>query len=48
MNIWAIVTPEFTAGVSEKMELVATASDHLGKCFCMGYLVEATAIELHA
>ena len=51
-KIWAIVTPESMAGVSEKMVSVATSSDRLGmlkagnldlKCFLMGYLVEATA-----
>ena len=51
-QIWAMVTPESIAGVSEKMVSVATSSDLLGmlkagnldlKCFLIGYLVEATA-----
>ena len=51
-KIWAMVTPESMAGVSEKMVSVATSSDLLGmwkagnldlKCFLIGYLVEATA-----
>ena len=51
-KVWAMVTPESMAGVSEKMVSVATSSDHLGmlkagnldlKCFLMVYLVEATA-----
>ena len=51
-NIWAMVTPVSTAGVSEKMVSVATSSDLLGmmkagnldlKCLHMGYLMEATA-----
>ena len=51
-KIWAIVTAESMAGVSEKMVSVATSSDRLGmlkagnldlKCFLKGYLVEATA-----
>ena len=50
-KLWAMVTPESIAGVSEKMVSVATSSDHLGmlnagnldlKCFLIGYLVEAT------
>ena len=51
-TVWAMVTPESMAGVSEEMVSVATSSDHLGmlkagnldlKCFLMVYLVEATA-----
>ena len=51
-ELWAMVTPESMAGVSEKMVAVATSSDLLGmlkarnldvKCFLIGYLVEATA-----
>ena len=51
-TIWAMVTPESIAGVSEKMLSVAASSDCLGmlkagnldlKCFLIGYLVEATA-----
>ena len=51
-KLWAMVTPESIAGVSEKMVSVAISSDLLGmlkagnldlKCFLIGYLVEATA-----
>ena len=52
MKIWAIVTPELTAEVSEKTVLVAPAPFLLGmlnagnwdlKCFLMGNLVGVTA-----
>ena len=51
MKIWAIVTQESMAGVSEKMISMATASFLLGlleagnldlKCFLMGNLVDMT------
>ena len=51
-ELWAIVTQESMAGVSEKMLSVETSSDHLWmlkagnldlKCFLIGYLAEATA-----
>ena len=51
-KLWAMVTLESIAGVSEKMVSVATSSDLLGmlkagnldlKCFLIGNLVEATA-----
>ena len=52
MMVWAIVTPESTAGVSEKIVSVATASFLLGmlngrnldlQCFLMGDQVNVTA-----
>ena len=52
MKIWALVTPESTAGVSEKMVSVTTALFLLGmlkagnlhlSCFHMGNLVDVTA-----
>ena len=51
-TIWAMVTPESMAGVSEKMVFVATASFLCGilkagnldlKCFLMENLVDVTA-----
>ena len=51
-RVWAMVTPESMAGVSEKMVCVAAASFVCGilkagnldlKCFLMGDLVDATA-----
>ena len=51
-KIWAMVTPESMAGVSEKIVSVATASFLCGilkagnldlKCFLIGNLVDVTA-----
>ena len=51
-RIWAMVTPESMAGVSEKMVSVATASFLCGmlkagnldlKCFLMGNSLDVTA-----
>ena len=51
-KIWAMVTPESMAGISEKMLSVAIASFLYGmlkagnldlKCFLMGNLVDVTA-----